>query len=540
MNLVAVRTAETQSAARPRSLVLHQVAKDLRRHRWMLAGWFTLLGAAVWFFGSFRDVIIDLGYGAGFVLDLLAVLVTARIVFEDPLAGSGHVFWRTLPLGRSTLLWSRLLLLALVVVLPVMAGQFLALVRLRIPGDQIPASLASALLWESALIVSYALLATLVRGALRYLGAAVLVTLGLLLVVMFLTQRSRPLNDLVARFADWGAAPTVLALVVGSSLLVLRYLAGPRRWLPLFWGGTVVVVASFWVGLIGTGMNPHPPVARHAPSAEAPAGLFDLDVRLEPRPGASDGSGTLVRGGDGLFGSLVTGPAPDSCALVPGAVRSRIRFPEGKDWVLDQTGLPWLVNAEPAYERVLGLPGAGEDHLMVQVARVPETAGGLDDSLRRGTLTAELTLDGYRFRPGPSFPLRRGAGETVGRFAVQVVRADTDARGTIRIAVRTGRFRHAGEAPRPSPPVGMAVEFADGERSWLGFNASSSTIRLLVGWPRLVVHQSVLNLVQPSSNRPDLPAGRDLDGARVLTSTAAYLGSVDRTFRVENFRPGEW
>jgi len=241
------------------SLLTHLVIADVRRHRLVLAVWLFIVVATAIVDGARPLLGADPAVRAVGILGsllwlaylLLMIVLIPLVVQTHPLVGS-TAFWMTRPIPPRTLLVSKAVLLAVVMIAAPMLAEAVLMAAYYVPLAQIAAVAAQTALsqtfWMILLMTAAALTPNLTRFALVCGGA--LVALALLLaatlaISMATMEDSPPMSG----GGDTGEPTsgfvlTVLAVVAGVALIVVQYRSRSRvRSVPV--GASCLFLAFF-------------------------------------------------------------------------------------------------------------------------------------------------------------------------------------------------------------------------------------------------------------------------------------------------------
>lgn len=306
------------------SLMLHIVAKDLRRLRWPLAIWFGLLLAKyaigfilIWGGKISGDVFKHLEIPTlviSMVEVVLVFLLTARLVQGDRVEGTRQ-FWLTRPISSGRMLGAKLLGVLLLLVAPALG---LALPWWLACGFDLPWIAAAAvelLTWQLLAIFPAFLVASLTDTIGRFLVWS-LVLAWLAAMAPIYTQmawaRASGARDLGTGFSSEQifVAVVVMALVF-AGVVVLQYQV--RRWqrsvAVLAVGGLFALgTGTLWVGERAAG--------RGRPAPEEWNAAKGADVKLAWKEARVDkSSAPSFENGAGIKGYLMAIGIPDGLAL---------------------------------------------------------------------------------------------------------------------------------------------------------------------------------------------------------------------------------
>lgn len=282
------------------SQALHIFWKDVRRLRWWLALWATLLAARVLLAaagalgtseGLVEQIVIEqVKTALGIATLVLFGVLVARLVQDEPLVGPDW-FWLTRPYDRSSLLGAKLAFAALFfLLLPLGADLAVMAAFGATPWDMLRGSsvfLARDARWTLGLMVFAVMSATLVGFALGLAGtvAALALALTTMLAVAMLRmpEATRPSD------APADATPAIVATAVFilACLAVIAYQYFRRR------RGRALALAAIGVAAVAVVPSIWPwPIARRdavapPPWAQDPESVAVVVDRTAP-PGLSD------------------------------------------------------------------------------------------------------------------------------------------------------------------------------------------------------------------------------------------------------------
>jgi len=220
------------------SVLTHLIAADVRRHRLLLAAWLTIVVATTIVDWARPILAADSAVGTIGILGsllwltqlLLMVVLVPLVVQTHPLIGS-DAFWMTRPIPPGTLLESKAVLLAIVIVAAPTLAEALLMAAYFVPPAQIAAVAAQTALyqafWTVLLMTAAALTPNLTRFALvggGALAALALLFAGMLTISMMTMEDSPPMSG----GGDTGEPTsgfvlTVFAIIAGLALLVVQY-----------------------------------------------------------------------------------------------------------------------------------------------------------------------------------------------------------------------------------------------------------------------------------------------------------------------------
>lgn len=435
------------------TLILHQIAKDLRAVRWPLALWLVVLIADGLVLGLKLDrFIIDADFASRFWAAFPAVgyaemafgwIIAARIIQADPL-DTTTAFWLTRPVSAGTLLVSKLLLIgALFLILPNAANTGVAAAN-GVAGLTLLHFAGERLILDAALLLPVTVAAAVSRSLPQFaLTVAVAGLMSVVAAVAFMLPFSwlmapgsyrEGLAVFSGRLVAVGAE-----LAVSLGLLVHQYLT--RRSTRTMLAGAAAIALFF--GIWNLWPWPLWAAARFQPAA-VDAGVFDpATLRLEfdtaslrrtdtPR-GEIEVRGTYQAQGipAGLVAHILTGRGEMRFATAPA-----IAVPGGNVSV-------HYLGSEPRGGLVGDVLSAFEHALGARIVNAPQQRGTANAWLLRAAeatfqqfqgvpaeYSATLTLLASRAEPGPALPLRAGASESLRSVQVTIVSVD---RGSIHV-----------------------------------------------------------------------------------------------------------
>lgn len=319
-------------------LIAHLIKKDIYRLRWDLTLWlaFIVMGAML----AIRRAELGIGWRLFWTIEtLLTAVIAAQLVHVDTLVGS-TAFWRTRPIPRASLLWSKVWLAALALMLYPAAGDSVAAVLEGLRWQDALSAGGSAFIAQAFVVVPLLAIAA-VTGS---LGAFVLVAIGAF-GGFFVLQ-----STLAGYWTNYPPTYTLalmtsrmIALVVG--VVVTSALVLPQQTLTLKTRYTVAVAVVLQVLLASTiaawrwdfvtrqeprvdptvvrpddvKMEFHPDFVRLG----YPMGLLRSNTNREPEK--------IVSAGFSWSG------VPNGIVTVPVSVRARFRGREGLDIRFDET-----------------------------------------------------------------------------------------------------------------------------------------------------------------------------------------------------------
>ena len=252
------------------TLLLHLVWADVRRLRWAIAAWATVLLAM----GAFQLAspvaapgpqakgLVDLTGSVGwFAQILLAATILPLVVHIHPAVGT-TAFWMTRPFPRETLAASKLVLLAVLFVgLPALCDA-LVMTFYRVPAVTQALVMAEATVQRAMLVAIFGALAvltaSLARFALVVAAAIVAAVIALNAWMLWVSTRSETFMEAVLTVSSganiWappGAPdPTedgtlmLVTVLAGAAVLIVQYTRRSVRRSLLVAGAGVILVAS--------------------------------------------------------------------------------------------------------------------------------------------------------------------------------------------------------------------------------------------------------------------------------------------------------
>jgi hypothetical protein len=422
-------------------VIRHLLVTDIRRFRWILAGWLVLLGAYSVLLFVTPTYVGSPGYDNLNTAIVLLVMVThlvplvlvPLIVQADAPVGT-DAFWTTRPIPPSALLAAKAILLALaIVMLPgllelaaMTATHVAASERARIALQSVLESAA----WLTLLMIASAVTANYAKFALLCASTVVAMAIGVIVMEAVIRSRMQESVGMLAvsvspvpmpESAD-GTSGLVFQLgliLAGCALLVVQYRRRQRIVsVPVGAGGVVLafVAASWW---------PWPLLRAQAPLPEWTAGLR-LSAASTAAPFDAQG---MYLGDQPRFGRLslrVGGVAPgwfatasmrDASVTLPDGrvIRSRSRgfsaspSPEGTNEPPQRVAIRQLLSVDRVADR---LPPRGEN--VVAITVTPDDYRRLESTtaVYRGSFVVDL----LRVERAGTLPLQPNAAFDAGVY----------------------------------------------------------------------------------------------------------------------------
>jgi hypothetical protein len=273
------------------SLLRHLIAADIRRHRWLLASWVSIVVASTAVDGlgplmaqrpAADDPLILLRGLLNIAWVLMRVIVVAQVVHTHPLVGS-TAFWPTRPIPPLLLLRAKIVLLgATLVAVPVAAEAVLMAAYGVAPGELVRVAAETALfatLWTALLAVPAVLTRTFSRFTLACCSvlAALALYIAISLTLSSLAPRAEaPPPPQFSTAIDYsGLFVFLIGLIAAGFLAVMTQYRWRRS------GRSVAVAAALVVTtLFGSGSWPWP-VLRAEPERPPWATPASLSLSLD-------------------------------------------------------------------------------------------------------------------------------------------------------------------------------------------------------------------------------------------------------------------
>jgi len=245
------------------SVLTHLVAADVRRHRPLLAAWLSIVVATAIVDGARPILAADSAVGTIGILGsllwltqlLLMIVLVPLIVQTHSLVGS-DAFWMTRPIPPGTLLVSKAVLLAVVMIAAPTLAEAVLMAAYYVPLAQIAAVAAHTALyqtfWVILLMTAAALTPNLTRFALVCGGALVALVLlvaATLAISMVTMEDVPPMSGGGDTGEPSGLVLTVLTVAAGVALLLVQYRTRSRiRSVPVGASGLFLAffAASAW------------------------------------------------------------------------------------------------------------------------------------------------------------------------------------------------------------------------------------------------------------------------------------------------------
>jgi len=485
------------------SLILHQIAKDLRAVRWPLALWLVVLIADGLVLGLKLDrFIVDADAADRIYLVFAAVgnaemafgwLIAARIIHADPIETT-MAFWLTRPLSAGTLLVSKLLLIgALFLILPNAVATGVAAAN-GVGGPTLLHVAAERLAMDAALLLPIMVVAAVTRSLPHF--ALTVVAAGLLSAVAAVAYRL-PFSWLMSLTAQrTGLAigsgyVAAVGTVIAVSLCLLAHQFMTRRTRRTTVAGAAAIVLCFGIWNLWPWSFWTP--TRFQPAAIDP-GVFDAArVRLA-FDSASLRRTDPSRGEIGVRGAYQVHGIPVGWVVHIQSGRSELRFATAPAVVVpggtvSMPYLHWELSGTLAGDVV----SAYEHALGARIVNAPQQRGDADAWLLQmaeptflrfqgvpAEYSATVTLLARRVEAGPSLPLRAGACGSLGSMQVTIVAVD-------RLALRIREAQPSLFFPWGEPAIrlvlrnrgrGEAILLARHRGLWAGLGLTSPGVRL--------------------------------------------------------------
>jgi len=403
-------------------LVWHQLRKDLRALRWMVAVWLWVLAFGV---GSMTLTSAWGGPGGGLAfalidylistLDTIAVVVMVPLlIHQEPLVGTKGA-WLTRPMARTQLLASKVLFILAVILVPSLLAEAAALASNQIPTDYIGLAVVEGLLFRCALVVPVAALAALTPGFARFAvwgaGAWMLWTaVGSALAVSQLLGGD-PMA-VVSEMPLWEARRILGSLVLvvcGVAVLVHQYLTRRTRVSAALAGAGVL----FFVGVQGFWPWPLHGAAEPAAPHEAP----DVELSLTPdslwvRDAVSFSFGASRPRQKQVSGQLRCSGAPPGTFCQLDSLSGELRFDDGTEVPIEKASGFTIDRVDSdALSAVLDADVDGGSAALAGYQELFQLDRGIVDShgRRPATLEATASIRLRRYRVVAELPLTPGA-----------------------------------------------------------------------------------------------------------------------------------
>ena len=509
------------------SLIRHQLKKDTRRLWPLLLLWGSLLaaqtviGVRVW-----DQDLHPLGETLLSLHRLLAILLTALVILEEPMTGT-RGFWLTLPLSRFDLMVSKLLFVTFYVALPAVLAELCALNSMGLELGRWPAVGAEVLLRYGAFVMLTAVLAVLSANlrAFALIGVVGLFagSIGGHWLVLLVRQASGLPDEAQPTPESRVVLSTLLILLFGGAVVGHQYLTRNTR-------RSLVLLACA------------APIVQLVPQIGSweflrPRGDFDpTSMRLvldQPTSGFS-WSGLDEDSSQKIHGLLRLEGAPAAYSFRTIRIDGRLQLEAGPTFRSTSYRFGSLGSFEQALELAVGASGLSRSHgSLSELLVLPETDYARWAEMP-GTYTARIRVQAARYEVVGEMPLVAGARLESGfdRLVLEEVEI-----GPPRFSLRfDGRSLTLFGQPAPYfQPILLYRHPQSGEIRMPGGVASSG--------------DSQWNLVvpQPYVRRVSLERGVDLermteaeiDGLResdLVVVRRVPLRSFDLPFEIENFR----
>ncbi|MBI5387403.1 MAG: hypothetical protein HZA90_22305 [Verrucomicrobia bacterium] len=409
-------------------LILHQLKADLRHQR----GWLAVFGLTL----AVSPVLQSLSapdrklFVADFFLTLaqalLALLVTGRCVQADPLVGS-TAFWRTRPLTRAQLFWSKTAFIVAMVELPFVLSRAAQQWQAGFSFHQLLLGGGESLLWATTFLFLGAALAAFTRTLMQFLARVGLLILGFVIWGVILEEVFR-LRSVEPDFANHSlllfSCRFVVAVGFLGSCAVVTWILQAR------WARSVLAVAALGIGVLcfqpllvlwrTVFLNPPPP-------------RLNTTARVELLP--SDELPVTTQDSQLLYSHF----------RVTGLRSNEVAGPQHLKWRFQGSNGPALGSAEPG----LGLPSE------VGMLNHPQSADYLK-LVQRGYSSDTLWFTGFHPRHQTSLPSQGNLPEAFRRAPMM---------GRFEAAVDLGFYEVVRLADLPLAPA--AVTLRPGEQIFL-------------------------------------------------------------------------
>jgi hypothetical protein len=473
----------------------HIVKKDARQAKWLLGAFVVLAIAATIGAASAETV-------AGGRLQLAAVLmiatgplVAASIIQADsPIRADA--FWASKPFRRSAMLAAKLVLVAMVLLLLPLLGQWLGLIAFDVPrAEQASILLASAATYGFVLLVTMFLAA--LTPELRSFVLAVLACLITLLALGIALSGEKG--------AAWGDSALregvfLIGLIGVAALLALLYLRRGLRWARTL---GVAALALLVAGTVSSS-GPRPSPVATVDTTRAPAGSPGITVEMRD-------TAMLRREGRFRLRISLVGASGNQRYRLDSA-RARFFLRNGTT-----TGMPlWVFGPTVLRTGSLELPGvpvvhegwerfSGPSTVRDQVA-LGDVRRALTNGIDSMQVTGKLTL--LRPRVFATLPLRKGASVLQDGESVRVAELNLDGSDAILRLGTKAVGRASSARDWTTDEVGAKVYLVNEprheaialQRTNSGYNPG------LLVLPGAGVHQGTVNFQLPSDGDPAMPS----------------------------------
>jgi len=240
------------------NLVIHQLNKDVRRTRVVLAFWFLLVVLQFTLVGwtakpgdvLMQSILPMLSGVLAFFNYVLVLVLVPILIHQEPLVGT-TAFWFTRPIARGTVLASKALFLLFLIVLPIMV-QSIAFLANGVTVHDVCLAAPELLLSELSWVLVLATLAVLTPSFSRFaiVGAIVLVVFYLCYFVVQMVVLLRNPQAYLATPASLNASRTLVSSLfmigLGLAVVLVQYLA--RRFTLAISLAIMSVVAAILIG----------------------------------------------------------------------------------------------------------------------------------------------------------------------------------------------------------------------------------------------------------------------------------------------------
>jgi len=306
------------------NLTTHLLKKDIRRSRGLLIAWLLLL--------ILQGVLVSSSANPGaFVVQtvdpmisrmvplfkaLLLIVIVPFVVQDDPLVGT-TAFWLTRPISRGTLLRTKALYAAVVLVLPTLAVEIIVLAANGITLHDLALAVPEILLGQIELIVIIAIVAAVTPTFGKYANAGavgVIIWAPVMLAVFF----GRAVNLSLAKSSSVAAG--LVTISVFGGVVAHQYLSG--RTFRSIIAGCAGIVAIFAVQFFWTWDFLSVPVRKNG---VPPFDVSALKVALSQASGV--GWGTRMQ----ILAEIEATGGPSMYSLRPTHVQPHLKLSNGSE-----------------------------------------------------------------------------------------------------------------------------------------------------------------------------------------------------------------
>jgi len=223
----------------------HLFKKDLMRLKYLLIAWFLLILAqsALGIGGNkiatevfeFQMILPLLAKMISFLQALMMIVIVPLIIQDDSLVGT-TAFWYTRPISRKGLLLAKSFMISIILVIPLLLAELFVLAANGATACQLLLAVPEVLTEKLAIIVPFAILATLTAKFSRYalvgiiiFAAFTIISIILSVVPMFFPDQSKYLPDLdlyrnPSLLASVNFAKSLYIFLIGSALITHQFL----------------------------------------------------------------------------------------------------------------------------------------------------------------------------------------------------------------------------------------------------------------------------------------------------------------------------